>query len=172
MFLKKNKRTTNSEIWRRKRKFGKVTAKNVIYVTNHYYLQHTFTAYRFSLPVDPCGWKSVHEPQRAFRRPTIKKAQKPVTYLKSWFKIGMDSRPRKAILPLYSSLLGCHLHYCTQVCGGQNKKSLLEWVQRRAMKRPEHLSYEDRLRQLGLLRLEKRRFWGHITVVFQYLNGA
>ena len=36
----------------------------------------------------------------------------------------------------------------------------------------KHLSYEDRLRELGLLSLKKRRVWGDLTVAFHYLNGA
>ena len=54
------------------------------------------------------------------------------------------------------------MEYCIQVWGFQYRKDV-EMLKR-------VLPYEDRLRDVGLFSLEKRRLWGDLIAALQYLK--
>ena len=91
-------------------------------------------------------------------------------------KRSVTSTAREVILSLYSALIRLHVEHCIQIWNPQYRRDvyLLEYIQKRTTKMiqgMEHLSSEDRLRELGLFSLEKRMFQGDLIAALQHLKG-
>ena len=86
------------------------------------------------------------------------------------------SRAREGILPLYSPLMRppCSVVSSsgTPTSEGHGPARAGPEEATKMIRGLEHLPCEDRLRELGLFSLEKRRLQGDLIAAFQYLKGA
>ena len=102
----------------------------------------------------------------------VKTANKLIGFIGRTF----DFKSEKVILTLYNSLVRPHLEYCVQFWSPYYKKDIekLERIQRRVTKmipRLRNKPYEERLKELNLFSLTKRRIRGDLIEVFKILKG-
>src|SRR5579864_8235140 len=91
-------------------------------------------------------------------------------------KRNIKFKSKNVIVKLYKSLVRPRLEYCIQAWSPHLRKDIdmMERVQRRATRLIEgfkDVSYDDRLEQMGLISLEKRRVRGDLIQVFKLLKG-
>ena len=91
-------------------------------------------------------------------------------------KRNFQDKSKDTVMPLYKSLVRPHIEYCSYNQSPHLSKyiNLIEGVQRRATKLTKdikHLSYDERLENLRLSRLNTRRVRSDLIQTFKIING-
>ena len=91
-------------------------------------------------------------------------------------KIGFTYLDKDMFMNLYPVLVRPLIEYCVQVWSPHKQKhiDLLEGFQRRATKVVpglRNMTYDERLKELGLLRLEDRRIRGNMIETYKIISG-
>ena len=102
----------------------------------------------------------------------VKTANKLIGFIGRTF----EHKTEKVILTLYNSLVRPHLEYCVQFWSPYYRKDIdkLERVQRRVTKMSPRLRnkpYEERLKELNLFSLSRRRIRGDLIEVYKIIRG-
>jgi len=92
-------------------------------------------------------------------------------------KRNFTDRSRERIISLYKTLVRLHIEYCSTIWSPHDDKDikLVESVQQRATKLVigmQGFTYNDRLKQLGLMRLERGRVRSDLIETYKIMNGA
>jgi len=109
-----------------------------------------------------------------WNKQAVKKANRMLGVIKRNF----TDRSKETIMPLYKSLVRPHLEYnCLPIWSPHYQKDieLVEGVQRRATKLIDdvrNLHYEERIKKLNLMTLEKRRHRSDLLKTFKIINGC
>jgi len=103
----------------------------------------------------------------------VKKANRMLGVIKRNF----TDRSKETIMPLYKSVVRPHLEYCVPIWSPHYQKDieLVEGVQRRATELIDdvrNLHYEERIKKLNLMTLEKRRHRSDLIETFKIINNC